>query len=158
MDSTEIDSYSCDLKNGDEVRAIFAKYGKGGIWGVIHVAVRCFALLLVLAYLINFSLLFRPTKRSGSLRKSHLYIMRITSVPRFLSFKSCPTSTVPGWSIHLPQLYMEHLLTSLSRSQHASKLIVLTGDQRSCPRPSLKISAKASSFHISSWYQALRAE
>ncbi|KIY50481.1 UDP-glucose 4-epimerase [Fistulina hepatica ATCC 64428] len=36
--STEIDVYKCDLRNADDVRAVFAKYGKGGIWGVIHIA------------------------------------------------------------------------------------------------------------------------
>ncbi len=34
-----IDAYRCDLTNRD-VRAIFEKYGKGGIWGVVHIAVR----------------------------------------------------------------------------------------------------------------------
>lgn len=37
--STEIDSHKCDLTKSDEIRAIFEKYGKGGIWGVIHIAV-----------------------------------------------------------------------------------------------------------------------
>ena len=35
-----IDAYRCDLTNPGDVRAIFEKYGKGGFWGVIHVAVR----------------------------------------------------------------------------------------------------------------------
>ena len=39
QDSTIIDSYSCDLRSAEDVRAVFEKYGKGGIWGVIHVAV-----------------------------------------------------------------------------------------------------------------------
>jgi UDP-glucose 4-epimerase len=39
-DSTEIDAHVADLTKPEEVRAVFAKYGKGGIWGVIHVAVR----------------------------------------------------------------------------------------------------------------------
>jgi hypothetical protein len=39
-ESTVIDEYKCDLTNSDEVRAVFEKYGKGGIWGVIHIAVR----------------------------------------------------------------------------------------------------------------------
>ncbi len=38
-ESTVIDAYRCDLTNRD-VRAIFEKYGKGGIWGVVHIAVR----------------------------------------------------------------------------------------------------------------------
>ncbi|KDQ62998.1 hypothetical protein JAAARDRAFT_53230 [Jaapia argillacea MUCL 33604] len=37
-DSAEIDSHSCDLTQAQEVRAVFEKYGKGGIWGVIHIA------------------------------------------------------------------------------------------------------------------------
>ncbi|KAF9486342.1 UDP-glucose 4-epimerase [Pholiota conissans] len=36
--STVIDSYKCDLTKPDEIRAVFEKYGKGGIWGVIHIA------------------------------------------------------------------------------------------------------------------------
>lgn len=42
-DSVEIDSYNCDLTKPDEVKAVFEKYGKGGIWGVIHIAVCSFA-------------------------------------------------------------------------------------------------------------------
>ncbi|KAG8853132.1 UDP-glucose-4-epimerase [Tulasnella sp. 330] len=37
-DSAEVDAFSGDLKNEADVRAIFEKYGKGGIWGVIHIA------------------------------------------------------------------------------------------------------------------------
>ena len=39
-ESTVIDAYHCDLTNPAAVRAVFEKYGKGGIWGVIHIAVR----------------------------------------------------------------------------------------------------------------------
>lgn len=39
-EATVIDAYRCDLTNPADVRAIFEKYGKGGIWGVVHVAVR----------------------------------------------------------------------------------------------------------------------
>jgi len=39
-ESTVIDAYRCDLTNPGDVRAIFEKYGKGGIWGVVHIAVR----------------------------------------------------------------------------------------------------------------------
>lgn len=38
-DSAEVDAHICDLTKPDEVRNVFAKYGKGGIWGVIHIAV-----------------------------------------------------------------------------------------------------------------------
>ncbi|KAI0319956.1 UDP-glucose 4-epimerase [Amylostereum chailletii] len=37
-DSAEIDSFSLDLTDPVAVKGVFAKYGKGGIWGVIHVA------------------------------------------------------------------------------------------------------------------------
>ncbi|KAH8826916.1 UDP-glucose 4-epimerase [Flagelloscypha sp. PMI_526] len=35
---TQITSFQADLTQADQVRAVFEKYGKGGIWGVIHVA------------------------------------------------------------------------------------------------------------------------
>ncbi|KAK7063916.1 UDP-glucose 4-epimerase [Favolaschia claudopus] len=38
IDTTEIESHSCDLTRRDEIRAVFEKYGKGGIWGVVHIA------------------------------------------------------------------------------------------------------------------------
>jgi UDP-glucose 4-epimerase len=38
-ESTEIDAYNADLTKPEQVRAVFEKYGKGGIWGVIHIAV-----------------------------------------------------------------------------------------------------------------------
>jgi len=38
IDSTEIDAYTADLANADDIEFIFKQYGKGGIWGVIHVA------------------------------------------------------------------------------------------------------------------------
>ncbi|KXN88950.1 THO complex subunit 1 [Leucoagaricus sp. SymC.cos] len=37
-ESAEIESFSCDLTKPDQVRAVFEKYGKGGIWGVVHIA------------------------------------------------------------------------------------------------------------------------
>jgi len=37
-ESTVIDAYHCDLTNPAAVRAVFEKYGKGGIWGVVHIA------------------------------------------------------------------------------------------------------------------------
>ncbi|KDR85576.1 hypothetical protein GALMADRAFT_218672 [Galerina marginata CBS 339.88] len=37
-ESTEIDSNVCDLTRPEEIRAVFEKYGEGGIWGVIHIA------------------------------------------------------------------------------------------------------------------------
>ncbi|KAL1676323.1 hypothetical protein EV122DRAFT_267233 [Schizophyllum commune] len=38
LDSTKIDYYEADLTNEAAVRKVFEKYGKGGIWGVIHIA------------------------------------------------------------------------------------------------------------------------
>lgn len=38
-ESTEIDAHLCDLTKPEQIRAVFEKYGKGGIWGVIHIAV-----------------------------------------------------------------------------------------------------------------------
>ncbi|KAH9046953.1 THO complex subunit 1 transcription elongation factor-domain-containing protein [Lactarius deliciosus] len=37
-ESTVIDKYTCDLTSPADVRAVFEKYGKGGFWGVVHVA------------------------------------------------------------------------------------------------------------------------
>ena len=39
--SAEIDAHDCDLTKSDQVRVVFEKYGKGSIWGVIHIAVSC---------------------------------------------------------------------------------------------------------------------
>lgn len=39
-DSAEVDAFKCDLTKPDEIRKVFEQYGKGGIWGVIHIAVR----------------------------------------------------------------------------------------------------------------------
>ncbi|KAK1226492.1 UDP-glucose-4-epimerase [Marasmius sp. AFHP31] len=36
--AAEFDSYNVDLTNADQIRGVFDKYGKGGIWGVIHIA------------------------------------------------------------------------------------------------------------------------
>jgi len=38
IESTKIDTFACDLLDADSVRKVFERYGKGGIWGVIHVA------------------------------------------------------------------------------------------------------------------------
>ncbi|KAH9884633.1 UDP-glucose 4-epimerase [Cubamyces lactineus] len=37
-DSAEIDAHTVDLTKRDEIRKVFEKYGKGGIWGVVHIA------------------------------------------------------------------------------------------------------------------------
>ncbi|KAF8347064.1 THO complex subunit 1 transcription elongation factor-domain-containing protein [Amanita rubescens] len=38
IQSTEIDSICCDLTKPDAIRNVFEKYGKGEIWGVVHIA------------------------------------------------------------------------------------------------------------------------
>ncbi|KAK0199086.1 THO complex subunit 1 transcription elongation factor-domain-containing protein [Armillaria mellea] len=38
IESTEIDIHNVDLTKAEQIRAVFEKYGKGGIWGVIHIA------------------------------------------------------------------------------------------------------------------------
>ncbi|KAJ7150385.1 THO complex subunit 1 transcription elongation factor-domain-containing protein [Mycena filopes] len=38
IETTEIESHACDLTKRDQIRAVFEKYGKGGIWGVVHIA------------------------------------------------------------------------------------------------------------------------
>ncbi|KAJ7610875.1 THO complex subunit 1 transcription elongation factor-domain-containing protein [Roridomyces roridus] len=38
IDTTVIENHACDLTKRDEIRAVFEKYGKGGIWGVVHIA------------------------------------------------------------------------------------------------------------------------
>ncbi|KAF7785018.1 hypothetical protein Agabi119p4_1183 [Agaricus bisporus var. burnettii] len=37
-ETTEIDAHTCDLTKPEQIRAVFEKYGKGGIWGVVHIA------------------------------------------------------------------------------------------------------------------------
>jgi UDP-glucose 4-epimerase len=37
-ESAEIDAHTADLTVPEQVRAVFARYGKDGIWGVVHVA------------------------------------------------------------------------------------------------------------------------
>lgn len=42
-ESTEIDVFQCDLTSPEQIKGIFERYGKGGIWGVVHIAVStCF--------------------------------------------------------------------------------------------------------------------
>ncbi|KAG1886127.1 THO complex subunit 1 transcription elongation factor-domain-containing protein [Suillus subluteus] len=37
-ESTEIDAFQCDLTSPEQIKGIFERYDKGGIWGVIHIA------------------------------------------------------------------------------------------------------------------------
>ena len=74
-DSAEIDQYKIDLINAEDVRAVFERYGKGGIWGVIHIAVRpLFPLLGVSACASGAEGADAPTdrhtRRWGSRRRS----------------------------------------------------------------------------------------
>lgn len=38
-ESTEIDVVEGDLRDANAVRSLFRRYGQGGVWGVIHIAV-----------------------------------------------------------------------------------------------------------------------
>ncbi|KAG5222358.1 UDP-glucose-4-epimerase [Salix suchowensis] len=38
VETTEIDAHKCNLAQPEQIRQVFQKYGKGGIWGVIHIA------------------------------------------------------------------------------------------------------------------------
>lgn len=38
IETTKIASHKCNLTKPEQIRAVFEKYGKGGIWGVIHIA------------------------------------------------------------------------------------------------------------------------
>jgi short-subunit dehydrogenase len=38
-ESVEVEALTADLTDEEAVRVVFEKYGKGGVWGVIHVAV-----------------------------------------------------------------------------------------------------------------------
>jgi len=49
--STRVDAFQADLTKEDQVRAVLSKFGQGGLWGVIHIAVRvllrqCFSVSL----------------------------------------------------------------------------------------------------------------
>lgn len=37
-ESAEIDAFQCDLTNAEQIKGIFERYGKCGIWGVVHIA------------------------------------------------------------------------------------------------------------------------
>jgi hypothetical protein len=38
--STQVRSFEADLTKDDQVRTVFSSFGQGGLWGVIHIAVR----------------------------------------------------------------------------------------------------------------------
>jgi len=38
--STKVDAHQGDLTKPEQIRAVFERYGKGAIWGVVHIAVR----------------------------------------------------------------------------------------------------------------------
>ncbi|KAG1742719.1 THO complex subunit 1 transcription elongation factor-domain-containing protein [Suillus paluster] len=37
-ESAEIDAFECNLTSPEQIKGIFERYGKGGIWGVVHIA------------------------------------------------------------------------------------------------------------------------
>lgn len=39
LESAEIDAFQCDLTCPENIKNVFERYGKGGIWGVVHIAV-----------------------------------------------------------------------------------------------------------------------
>lgn len=41
-DSAEVDLIEGDLIDANAVRSLFRRYGQGGVWGVIHIAVSSF--------------------------------------------------------------------------------------------------------------------
>lgn len=61
-DSAEIDAHTVDLTKRDEIRKVFEKYGKGGIWGVVHIAV-CVLFLTVAAKALTCSLGIQSRRR-----------------------------------------------------------------------------------------------
>ena len=69
-ESAAIDAYRCDLTNPADVRAVFEKYGKGGIWGVIHIAVRFHAALHQPVTTLSHPAPNRPTKPLASQPRS----------------------------------------------------------------------------------------
>lgn len=54
VESTVVDSFTADLRNEAEMRRVFERYGKGGIWGVIHVAVGAYKPASTFIFLIFF--------------------------------------------------------------------------------------------------------
>jgi hypothetical protein len=38
--STQVQSFEADLIKEDQVRTVLSSFGQGGLWGVIHIAVR----------------------------------------------------------------------------------------------------------------------
>lgn len=63
-ESTEIDVFQCDLTSPEQIKSIFERYDKGGIWGVVHIAVSIGFFMQVGLFQMK---IFRRTKRSASL-------------------------------------------------------------------------------------------
>jgi len=118
-ESTEIDSHKCDLTKSEEIRAVFEKYGKGGIWGVIHIAVSFNATCQ--AFSLN-TFNYRPIKQSVNRQKSPLLIMPTTSALPYPSCKSWASMIVITSYIHPLLLSMEHLLSFPFPKQRDCKL------------------------------------
>jgi UDP-glucose 4-epimerase len=68
IQSTDIDVYNLDLTKPEQVRSVFERYGPGGIWGVIHIAVR--VILALQGPETTRRTSYRHTKLSVNLRKS----------------------------------------------------------------------------------------
>ncbi|KAG1813998.1 UDP-glucose 4-epimerase [Suillus subaureus] len=52
-ESTEIDAFQCDLTSPEQIKGIFERYDKGGIWGVVHIARSASLLRFPLTYYAN---------------------------------------------------------------------------------------------------------
>ncbi len=127
IQSTEIDIHNVDLTKAEQVRAVFEKYGKGGIWGVIHIAVspkqhRSAAGILII--------ICRHTKPLENLPKSPSLITKIMFPRPSHFFKSCQNSSATGWSTHHLPRYTAHLPSFLSQKAPGYKQTVLTERQK----------------------------
>ncbi|OJA18055.1 hypothetical protein AZE42_05423 [Rhizopogon vesiculosus] len=61
-ESAEIDAFQCDLTCPEQIKDIFERYGKGGIWGVVHIAVSMVPFMRVELYRIT---IFQAYKAVG---------------------------------------------------------------------------------------------
>jgi aldose 1-epimerase len=61
-ESAEIDVFQCDLTCPEQIKDVFEIYGKGGIWGVVHIAVSIVPFMLIELFRIT---LFQAYKAVG---------------------------------------------------------------------------------------------
>ncbi len=77
LESTIIDAHDCDLTKPEQVKEVFAKYVKGGIWGVVHIAV---SFMRNRTFRVADSFC-RRTKPSVNRQKSLLLTIKTMSLP-----------------------------------------------------------------------------